>query len=53
MPNRKKSGLLMSSLYKEINALNAGVGAGVSKMQWAQGQLTLSTGPEWMGNSPA
>jgi hypothetical protein len=53
VPNRKKSGLLMSSLYKEVNALNSGAGVGVSKMQGAKEQLTLSKGPEWMGNSPA
>jgi hypothetical protein len=38
----EESGFLMSSLYKEINALCAGVG--VREMQGAQRQLTFKQG---------
>jgi hypothetical protein len=37
---KEESGLLMSSLYKETNALYAGAGAGGREAQGAQGQLT-------------
>jgi hypothetical protein len=49
----EESDWLMSSLYKEINALCKGSGCGGAReTQGAQGQLALSKGPERMGNSP-
>jgi hypothetical protein len=49
----EESGLLMLSLYvNKINALYAGRGAGGEGNAWGAGQLTLSKGPEWLGNLP-
>jgi hypothetical protein len=47
----KEPGLLMSSLYIDMNDLYADSGhGGVREMQGVQEQLALSKGPEWMGN---